>query len=185
VALALLVAGALCGSAAASQPASLGAAREVLVLTRDRLDLMEEVMAAKWFSRSPIQDPAQEATVTEAAIAKARALGVAASGTRGLFEAEIAAAKEVELGWGAHWLFFGAPPDLAAPELETLRTELSAISERIVAVLPRLVPLSRDPEAAPRLRRAGARILRVAYLTGAGREPIVGALSAIRRIPAG
>lgn len=82
----------------------------MLVLTRERLCLMDEVMAAKWFSRTPIQDPAQEAVVIEGAVAKGGERGVAGSFTRGLFEAEVAAAKEVEPGRGAEWLYLGAPP---------------------------------------------------------------------------
>ncbi|HEY1853846.1 MAG TPA: hypothetical protein VGG40_04600 [Solirubrobacterales bacterium] len=168
------------GTASAAAPAPLAAAREALELTDARLELMDEVMASKWFSRTPIQDPAQEAAVKEAAVAKAQALGVAAGGTRSLFAAEIAAAKEVELGWGARWLYYGAPPDLAAPELEALRSQLSEISERIVAVLPRLLTLGRLPAARRRVGTIAGQVLRVRYLGGESRARIVDSLLAIR-----
>jgi chorismate mutase-like protein len=175
----------MAGTASAARPAALTAAREALVLTDQRLELMDEVMASKWFSHSPIQDPAQETTVKEAAVAKAQALGVAAGGTRSLFAAEIVAAKEVQLGWGSHWLYYGAPPDLAAPELEALRARLSAISEEIVALLPRLVTLAKVPDARTRVGKIATKVLQVKYLGAEGRAGVIDALLGIRRASAG
>jgi chorismate mutase-like protein len=180
----LIVAAVAAGTAAtasAEAPPALAAAREALALTDARLELMDEVMASKWFSRAPIEDPAQEAAVTEAAVAKAGELGVAPAGVRSLFGAEIEAAKEVQLGWGSHWLYLGAPPDLAAPDLAQLRSQLSEISERIVAVLPRLAPLAELPDAHRRVTMAAAKVLRVRYLGAASRARLVEALLAIRR----
>jgi chorismate mutase len=171
-ALLLALAMAMPTGAGAAAPASMKAARQILTLTKNRLELMDEVMASKWLSRAPIQDPAQEATVTETAVAEAEALGVGPELTRGLFAAEIAAAKEVQLGWGSHWLYFGAP-ELAAPELTTLRAELTGISKAIVAALPRLEGLGAQPNVRDRLLTAASKILRVRYLTAAGREVIV------------
>jgi chorismate mutase len=162
--------------AVAAAPAPMTAARQVMTLTQQRLELMDEVMASKWLSRAPIQDPAQEATVTETAVAEAEPLGVPAELTRSVFAAEIAAAKEVQLGWGSHWLYYGAPEGLAAPELTTLRAELTAISKSIVATLPRLDGLDAQPNVRARLLEAAKKILRVRYLTAAGREAIVDAL---------
>jgi chorismate mutase-like protein len=169
-------------TASAAAPAPLEAAREVLSLSKERLELMDEVMASKWFSHSPIQDPAQEAKVKEAAAAEAQELGVAPAGTRALFAAEIGAAKVVELGWGSHWLYYGAPADLAAPDLGQLRSQLSDISKKIVAVLPRLVSLSKLPNASSRVSQATAKILRVRYLGDDPRSTIVSALLGLRRI---
>jgi chorismate mutase len=178
----MVCAGVLVAFPAAGQAAgpSLGPARQVLSLTEARLELMDEVMATKWLSRAPIQDLTQEAAVKEAAIAQAATRGVAAAGTRKLFDAEIAAAKEVQLGWGSHWLYYGAPPDLAAPDLTELRSRLSAISNEIVATLPRLVSLGEAPRAAERLEAAAARILTVKYLSREGRTAIVEGLLGIR-----
>jgi chorismate mutase len=170
------------GAAAASgsDGGAFGAAREALVLSRERLGLMKEVMASKWLSRAPIQDLAQEEAVKESAIAQGLELGVAAGATRGLFTAEIAAAKEVQLGWGSHWLFDGAPAGLAAPDLGQLRTTLGRISERLVALLPKLVGLGSEPNAEARLRAAAAKSLRVPYLGPTGRSAIVEALLGVR-----
>jgi len=176
---ALAVAG---GTASAAAPVPLEAAREALALSNDRLELMDEVMASKWFNRTPIQDPAQEATVKAAAVVRAGELGIAAAGTRAVFAAEIAAAKEVQLGWGSHWLYYGAPTDLAPPELAQLRAQLSELSEQIVAVLPRLVPLSKLPDARDRVSRAAAKILTVRYLSADGRVALVDALLGLRRV---
>ncbi len=61
---ALLLVVALLVPAAAAQADDLSGAREVLALTQQRLSYMETVAAAKWATRAPIQDPAQEATPT-------------------------------------------------------------------------------------------------------------------------
>jgi chorismate mutase len=172
----VLVAIAIPTGAGAATPAPLKAARQILTLTESRLELMEQVMASKWLSRSPIQDPAQEATVTETAVTEGEALGVGAKLTRGVFKAEIAAAKEVQLGWGSQWLYFGAPEGLAAPELTTLRAELTAISKSIVAALPRLEGLDKQANVRARLLAASAKILIVHYLSTKSREAIVDAL---------
>jgi chorismate mutase-like protein len=168
------------GAATAADGSSFGAAREALVLTRERLGLMKEVMASKWFSRGAIQDLGQEEAVKEAAVAQGLEVGVAAGATRNLFGAEIAAAKEVQLGWGSHWLYFGAPAELAAPELTQLRANLGGISERLVALLPKLVGLGGEPNAEGRLTSAAAKILKVPYLGSEGRAEIVEALLGIR-----
>jgi chorismate mutase-like protein len=180
VTLALLWAGALVAPPAGAASTSLAPARRVLSLTEARLGLMDQVMASKWLSRSPIEDVAQETAVKEAAVAKAGEIGVAAAGTRRLFAAEIAAAKEVQLGWGSHWLLYGAPPDLTAPDLTELRARLSAISAEIVAALPGLVSIGEAPRAGERLEAAAARILTVRYLGREGRASIVEGILAIR-----
>lgn len=167
-------------TASAPEPAPLRAGREALVLTKERLDLMKEVMASKWLSRGPIQDLSQEETVTAAAVTQGLELGVAAGSTRHLFAAEIAAAKEVQLGWGSHWLYFGAPADLVAPDLAQLRATLGGISERLVALLPKLVALGDEPLAQAQMDAAAAKILKVPYLGDTGRGAIVEALLGIR-----
>jgi chorismate mutase len=167
---------------AATPPAggAFGAAREALILSKERLGLMKEVMASKWISRGPIQDLVQEESVKEAAVGKGLELGVAAGATRELFGAEIAAAKEVQLGWGSHWLYYGAPVGLAAPDLGQIRSSLGVISEGLVALLPKLVGLADEPNAEARLGAAGAKILKVPYLGAAGRGAIVEGLLGIR-----
>lgn len=180
----LALAFALATSSASAKPgpsAPLEAAREALALSNARLELMDEVMASKWFSHSPIEDPVQETSVKDSAAAKAQALGVAAAGTRAVFAAEIEAAKEVELGWGSHWLYYGAPAGMAAPELGQLRAQLNEVSEQIIAILPRLVPLAKLPDAQDRVSKAAAKILTVRYLSAEGRAGLVDALLGLRR----
>src|SRR6201996_9506610 len=172
--------GAGAGAAAAAPPSQLVAAREVLVLSDARLELMKEVMASKWFSRAPIQDLAQEEKVIETAVAEARALGVAAGPTATLFEAEIGAAKEVQLGWGSHWLFYGAPPELAAPELTALRRGVRKISAQIVAALPRLIGISALPAAESRVESIAEKVVLVKYLSVSDRAGLSDALTGIR-----
>jgi chorismate mutase len=178
VALAIVVPSA--SAASAPGGGAFGAAREALVLSKERLGLMKEVMASKWLSRAPIQDLAQEESVKESAVAKGLELGVAAGATRSLFAAEIGAAKEVQLGWGSHWLFYGAPAELAAPDLTAIRASLGVISEGLVALLPKLVGLRDEPNAEARSTAAGAKILKVPYLGSAGRDAIVEGLLGIR-----
>jgi chorismate mutase-like protein len=180
VAVALAVVTPSATAATAPDGGAFGATREALVLSKERLGLMKEVMASKWLSRAPIEDLVQEEAVKNSAVAKGLELGVAAGATRKLFTAEIAAAKEVQLGWGSHWLFYGAPAELAAPDLNQIRANLGVISEGLIALLPKLVGLRDEPNTEERSVAAATKILKVPYLGSAGRAAIVEALLEIR-----
>lgn len=167
-----------------ANPGAIGgidAARTVLRLTGARLSLMEQVMASKWQSHSPIQDRAQERAVVAGALALSRSRGLADRGIRRFFGQEILAAKEVELGWGERWLWYGFPSHLKQPDLAQLRAELATFTPRLVDALARLGDLRCQPGIGASLTRASHDLIRTPFVSEARRAAIVAALLSVRR----
>lgn len=157
------------------------AARTALRLTNDRLALMKQVMASKWVSRSPIQDRAQEQVVLAGALALGRRQGLADAGVRRFFEQQIIAAKEVQLGWGERWLWYGFPPGLEPPDLTRLRAQLAALTPKLIGALAGLGRLRCEPGVRATLLRASRRLIDTRFVTARRRAAIVTALLSVRR----
>lgn len=117
----------------------------------ERLALMPLVAEAKRRSGAPVQVPAQEARVLDAAVAATRAAAREAArpapdaaATRALFTELIASARAVQEATLAGAPAPGEPSDLAA----VLRPALARISERIAWLLVRLPDDLADDEVA-------------------------------------
>jgi chorismate mutase len=179
---ALLALAALAGLAPSPASAAdrLAGAREVLALTQQRLSFMETVAAAKWLTRTPIQDPAQEASVLQSARDAAVASGLQPDSVAALFSAEIGAAKVIQLGWGEQWLLHGFPADQPAPDLATVRPRIAALTPAIVAALTQTTRVRCVRDARARLLRDAARTITVAQATPALRVAIVDATLQVR-----
>ena len=156
----LLVAGLLAltlagpATPARAADADLDGARTVLQLSQQRLSFMRTVMAAKWASRAPIEDLAQEATVLDAARAAGAERGLSPETVAGVFAQEISAAKVVQLGWGSEWLLHGYPADEPVPDLAAVRPQIAALTPQIADALA----AHRSPALRPpRPRTAAAR----------------------------
>ena len=121
----VLLAAAVLGPASAARADDLSGARDVLALTEQRLSYMETVAAAKWVSRTPIQDSAQEASVLAGARQLAAERGLNADSVAHLFRAEIEAAKQIQLGWGEQWLLHGFPADAPVADLAVVRPQIA------------------------------------------------------------
>lgn len=112
-------------TAAASSPLPL------YELIDARLALMQQVAAAKWLNREPIEDLRREALVVERASADARRFGVVPASSRALFQAQIDAAKEIQQYWFDRWEQHDPPR--VAPGLENeLRPRLLELGEQIL-----------------------------------------------------
>jgi chorismate mutase len=168
--------------AAAGAARGIGAARTVLRLTDERLSLMKQVMASKWLSRSPIEDRDQERRVVAGALALSRRHGLADAGIRRIFGQEITAAKEVQLGWGERWLWYGFPLHTTPPDLARLRAQLAAITPKLVDALAGLGPLRCQPSARATLTHATRHLIRITYVTERRRAAIVAALLSVRHV---
>lgn len=171
---------ALPGSAPAAD--RLAGARQVLGLTQQRLSFMEAVAAAKWLSRAPIQDSAQEAAVLQSARDAATARGLQPDSVANLFATEIRAAKVVQLGWGERWLLLGYPADQPAPDLATIRPQIAALTPAIAAALADTALVHCVPDARARLRRDADRLITVPMATPALRTAIVDAILRVRDV---
>src|SRR5262245_22821494 len=177
-----LIAGALCALAILLIPAAAQAAsphrsaREALRLSAERLSLMRGVMATKWVSRSPVEAPAQEATVLDGARSAAREQGVSPVSVQRVFEQEIGLAKAVEMGWGSEWLLLGFPSDEPVPDLDQLRAQLAQLSPKIVQALAGLGNFRCGDHARRTLMRDSKRLVRVRYIGRAERAELVDAI---------
>ncbi len=169
-------------SRATSAPAGLNAAGRFLRLTNERLALMKAVMETKWLSRSPIQDRAQEERVVQGALVSSRKLGLADAGVRRVFAQEILAAKEVQLGWGTRWLWYGLPDDIKPPDLERLRAQIAALTPELIDALAGLGQLHCQPGVHVTLTRASRQLIRISYLSDRRRAALVTALLSVRHV---
>ena len=179
----LVLLAALLIPAGAARADDLSGAREVLALTQQRLSFMETVAAAKWATRSPIQDAAQEATVLASArdLATARELNPAS--VANLFQAQITAAKEIQLGWGEQWLLLGYPADQPVPDLSGVRPQIAALAPAIADALTHTERMHCVRNAYASLMRAARATITVRFADEALRRQVVDALMRVR--PAG
>ncbi|MFZ0384904.1 MAG: gamma subclass chorismate mutase AroQ [Solirubrobacteraceae bacterium] len=168
-------------SATAARP-KLAAAQTFLRLTDERLALMKQVMESKWLSRTPIQDPAQEERVVQGALVISRELGLADTGVRRVFAQEILAAKDVQLGWGTRWLFYGFPSDVKPPDLSRLRAQLTALTPKLIDALAGLGRLRCQHGVRTTLLRASRRLIRTRYVSKPRRSAIIAAVLSVHQV---
>jgi chorismate mutase-like protein len=172
------------GARSSSAPGELRAAHTFLRLTNERLAMMKAVMEIKWLSRSPIQDRAQEARVVQDALAMSAKLGLADAGVRRVFTQEILAAKEVQLGWGARWLWSGFPKDITPPSLDQLRAHIAALTPKLIDALAGLGQLRCQAGVRATLTRASHRLIPTTYVSDRRKATIVAALLSVRHLGA-
>jgi chorismate mutase-like protein len=98
----------------------------------ERLALMKPVAAWKWEHGVAVEDRAREAIVIESATEQAAKVGLAVETARPFFEAQIAAAKEIQRCWIARW-DAGASPPRQPPDLRAeLRPKLLEIAAALL-----------------------------------------------------
>jgi chorismate mutase-like protein len=166
----------------AAQADDLSGARDVLLLTQQRLSYMETVAATKWASRTPITDAAQEASVLASARDLATARELNADSVANLFQAQITAAKEIQLGWGEQWLLFGYPADQPVPDLATVRPQIAALAPAIADALTRTQRMHCVPNAYRSLMKAARAIITVRFADDHLRRQIVDAVLQVRPV---
>jgi chorismate mutase-like protein len=176
----LVLAVALLVPAAAAQADDLSGAREVLALTQQRLSYMETVVAAKWATRSPIEDAAQEERVLASArdLATERELNPAS--VAHLFRAQITAAKDIQLGWGEEWLLHGYPADRPVPDLASVRPQIAAVAPAIADALTHTERMHCVRNAYASLMKAARATITVRFADDALRRQIVDAILRVR-----
>jgi len=177
--LAVLLAAVL-APAGVAQADDLSGAREVLALTQQRLSYMETVAAAKWAARSPITDSEQEASVLDTARQLAAARSLNGDSVANLFQAEITAAKDIQLGWGEQWLLFGYPADQPVPDLTTVRPQIAALAPRIADALTQTQRVHCVRNAYASLMKAARASITVRFADDKLRRQIVDAIMRVR-----
>jgi chorismate mutase len=121
------------GTAAAAPRATPLAA--IAQLSAQRVEVADQVAAAKYGTSSPIDDPAREAVVIADAEQQATALGIDPAPVAKIFRDQIEASKVVQRALFAEW---DADPSLVPttrPSLATIRVELNTIDTELVQAI--------------------------------------------------
>lgn len=127
-------------------------------LMEERIALMPGVAAWKWRRGIAIEDKAREAAVIDAAVEAAVREGLDPRAMRFFLEAQIEAAKSVQVGLFQEWTESGFPGEIPDRDLDSdLRPAIGTIGAHLPRRLRAALPALADP------RRAGAQ--RVALLT--------------------
>ncbi|WP_329457350.1 chorismate mutase [Streptomyces sp. NBC_01497] len=138
---------ALAAAASLGSAGSLGPLGPLTELAIRRIQLGSQVAAAKRGTGSPVDDPAREEQELAKVRQQAEQLGLDAGTTARFFEDQIAASKVVQRGLLARWNTHPGEAPAERPSLAAIRTELDAITQRIL----------RELVATDRARRPSAR----------------------------
>ncbi|MCX4781803.1 chorismate mutase [Streptomyces sp. NBC_01264] len=154
---ALLVA---CGSSqhpeAVTGPEQQGLAKLVR-LSAERVMTADTVAAAKWGTAQPIDDPARERAVLDAATSQAAERGIDRADVQRIFEGQITANKTVQRALYAAWESAPALRPTARPDLSTeVRPVLDRIDGDLLTAIQEAQPLLSSPGCGVALDRAKA-----------------------------
>ena len=157
-----------------SLPQSLASDTELFELISQRLNYMKDVAAYKWVNGLPIEDLQREDVVLRGAVLAGLQRGITTESSRVFFQAQIAAAKEIQNYWFQAWEAGNEPPS-APPDLNNVvRPALLRLGNRIVEVL--------GPVSASRWEHFN-NILQVEGLSDSSRARIFRGLGAIDFYP--
>ena len=114
--------------------------RRLLDLIEHRARLMPDVARWKWHRQRPVSDPERERRVLEAATRAAAASGLEPAGAARLVDAQMRIARSIQTTGFERWS--EQPPAAGGPGLiEDLRPAISATTRKLLATLPRVLPL--------------------------------------------
>ncbi|SEM71709.1 chorismate mutase [Streptacidiphilus jiangxiensis] len=128
------------GAGAASAAPRTTALAVIADLSAQRVEVADQVAAAKYGTGSPIDDPAREAIVIADAEQQATALGIDPAAVGRIFRDQIEASKVVQRALFAEW---DADPSLVPttkPSLATIRAELNTIDAELVQAIATAQP---------------------------------------------
>ncbi|MFJ4839403.1 chorismate mutase [Streptomyces sp. NPDC088746] len=142
------------GSASAAVPAptagrgSYGELHSLADLSAQRLGTAELVAAAKWGTGGPVDDPAREQRVLDAAARQAREVRADPVATVQIFRDQIEANKQVQRALHSRWNANPADAPGETPDLSEVREKIN----RLNLALVRGIAVSAGPRAAPSCR---------------------------------
>lgn len=135
-----VLAGAVVSAVAPAHAAGEGAARKLMMLIVERLQLMPGVAMNKWNSGAAVEDLPREAVVIEAAMQAGGALGLDKAFAGRFMRAQIEAAKVVQSGLLLRWSEARQPPFAAPPDLATaIRPALDRLTPALLSALPQVL----------------------------------------------
>lgn len=133
---------------------------DLLILMRERLDVMHDVARYKWAKKAPIEDIGRETASLQSVADRGKGMGLAPEITRAFFEAQIEAAKLVQRADFRRWKAdrrgpTGKPPDLA----HALRPRIDALNRDLLATLAKHQAQLRDGNAPAEIRSRAELVL--------------------------
>ncbi len=112
---------------------------------RDRLALMKPVAAWKALRNVPVEDLEREKKVLQSSVGNAQAVRIDGSSVSAFFEAQIAAAKEIQSCWMERWTQDPSKAPQDAPDLTTeIRPKLIDLGKKILKNVARAWKESED-----------------------------------------
>ncbi|MFG3256782.1 chorismate mutase [Streptomyces sp. NPDC048172] len=126
-------------------------------LSARRVELADQVAAAKWFTGKPVDDPARERKLLADVARRSPALGLDPARTTAVFRDQIEANKLVQRALHARWRAHPAERPRRAPDLGAeVRPALDRITTGLLDELRRTWAVRTDGGCAGRLRAAVA-----------------------------
>jgi chorismate mutase len=126
-------------------------------LAAERVLVADKVAAAKWHSGQPIDDPAREQQVLDAAAAEAQQIGTDPAEVVRVFKDQIEASKVVQRGLFALWQADPALAPTSSPDLSQIRAELDRIDRALVPAIADTQHVRSSPSCDARLAVAYGR----------------------------
>jgi chorismate mutase len=151
---------------AAAGPASAGTVRpaavarpsseaqqliDLALVIEQRIAIADTVAAAKWPIRGPIDDPAREQVVLDAAADGAVQRGLDPDAVRVFFRDQIEASKVVQYGLFSHWAAVPEDAPTTIPDLSKIRPILDQITGQLLDDLKTSQHLRSTPWCEPAL----------------------------------
>jgi chorismate mutase len=121
-------------AAAADAPAETGL-RPLAELIVQRLQISDQVAAAKFGTGQPIDDPVREQQELTAVARRAGELGLDVPSTVRFFSDQIAASKVVQKGLFRHWTQDPASAPTSRPDLGVIRAQLDQLTTELLGQL--------------------------------------------------
>jgi chorismate mutase len=154
----------------------------LLELMHQRLLIMHDVARWKWNARAPIADPAREQAILEAIVVRSRNHTIDPALARAFFQAQFAAAKQVQEDDFRRWEANRAVTFPDVPDLITqLRPRIDAINDQMLAALATVGPFLDDPKVQRYLAQQNREILRGDGITEPIRDSATEPLKVSRR----
>lgn len=147
-----------CSTVTAPAPPAPGPWDPVLAVVADRLATADTVAASKYVAKGPVEDPARERVVLDAATAGGAARGLDPAGVAAVVGDQIAASKVVQYGLLEDWTDRPTTAPGASPDLAGVRTTLDAVTTRLVDALALASPARTDPACRTSVAAAGDRV---------------------------
>lgn len=126
-------------------------------LSAERVLVADKVAAAKWRSGQPIDDPAREQQVLDAAAAEAQQIGTDPAEVVRVFKDQIEASKVVQRGLFALWQADPAQAPTSSPDLSQIRAQLDRIDHALVQAIAGTQHVRSSPSCDARLAVAYGR----------------------------